>query len=145
MDVPADGSTRTTAAPAPGSREAGRGRRRRPSGEPPPLPHHLQTSGIRWLVAMLVLLVLTILVFGRGLRGLAVDMSVADAAVVGWLAGIDLPGFEAAMRGLAALSSWWVLNAVSYGLIVALLVLRRFRHGCGTPGWPTVTSSRPTC
>ena len=79
---------------------------------------------------MLVLLVLTILVFGRGLRGLAVDVSVADAAVVGWL---------------AALSSWWVLNAVSYGLIVALLVLRRFRHGCGTPGWPTVTSSRPTC
>ena len=32
------------------------------------------------------------------------------------------------MRGLAALSSWWVLNAVAYGLIVALLVLRRFRH-----------------
>ena len=77
---------------------------------------------------MLVLLVLTILVFARGLRGIAVDVSVADAAVVGWLAGIDLPGFEAAMRGLAALSSWWVLNAVSYGLIIVLLVLRRFRH-----------------
>ncbi len=129
MDVPADGSTRTAGPQLrPAAVEAGRGRRRRPSGEPPPLPHHLQTSGIRWLVAMLVLLVLTILVFGRGLRGLAVDVSVADAAVVGWLAGIDLPGFEAAMRGLAALSSWWVLNAVSYALIVVLLVLRRFRH-----------------
>jgi len=41
---------------------------------------------------------------------------------------VDLAGFEAAMRALAALSSWWVLNIVLYGLIVALLVLRRFRH-----------------
>jgi membrane-associated phospholipid phosphatase len=32
------------------------------------------------------------------------------------------------MRGLAALSSWWVLNPVAYGLILVLLVLRRFRH-----------------
>jgi hypothetical protein len=56
MDVPADRGTRTTAA-AP--QAVGRGRRRRrPTGEPPPLPHHLQTSGIRWLVATAVLVVL---------------------------------------------------------------------------------------
>jgi hypothetical protein len=48
--------------------------------------------------------------------------------VVGWLAGIDLPGFRGLMRGLAALSSWWVLNIVSYALVLVLLVLRRFRH-----------------
>jgi hypothetical protein len=40
---------------------------------------------------MLVLVVLAIVVFAGGLRGLAVDVSVFDAAVVGWLAGIDLP------------------------------------------------------
>jgi hypothetical protein len=33
------------------------GRRRRPSGEAPPLPHHLQTSGVGWLVALVVLVV----------------------------------------------------------------------------------------
>ena len=129
MDVPADQSTRTTGPhhqrPV---REATRSRRRRPSGEPPPLPHHLQTSGIRWLVAAVVLMALAIVVFARGLRGIAVDVTVADAAVVSWLAGVDLPGFRAVMRGLAALSSWWVLNSVLYGLIVVLLVLRRFRH-----------------
>jgi hypothetical protein len=57
MDVPADRSARTTEPRAhQGVREAARlRRRRRPTGEPPPLPHHLQTSGIGWLVAMLVL------------------------------------------------------------------------------------------
>ena len=40
---------------------------------------------------MLVLVVLTIVVFAGGL-GIAVDVAVADAAVVGWLAGIDSPG-----------------------------------------------------
>jgi hypothetical protein len=52
MDLPADGSTRIAGPHAPPvGREAARSRRRRPSGEPPPLPHHLQTSGVRWLVA----------------------------------------------------------------------------------------------
>jgi membrane-associated phospholipid phosphatase/tRNA A-37 threonylcarbamoyl transferase component Bud32 len=129
MDPPAERSTRTAGLhPHPAAREAARPRRRRPSGEPPPLPHHLQTSGVRWLVATLVLMVLAIGVFAGGLKGFAVDVAVFDAAVVGWLGGVDLPGFEAVMRGLAAISSWWVLNGVSYGLIVVLLVLRRFRH-----------------
>jgi membrane-associated phospholipid phosphatase/tRNA A-37 threonylcarbamoyl transferase component Bud32 len=75
-----------------------------------------------------LLVVLAIVVFARGLRGLAVDAAVFDAAVVGWLGGIDLPGFRGLMRGLAALSSWWVLNPVAYGLALVLLVLRRFRH-----------------
>jgi len=129
MDVPAERPTRIAGPNLhPAARHAAGSRRRRPTGEPPPLPHHLQTSGVRWLVATLVLVVLAVVVFARGLQGLAVDVAVFDAAVVGWLGGIDLPGFQALMRGLAALCSWWVLNPVAYGLIVVLLVLRRFRH-----------------
>jgi hypothetical protein len=79
-------------------------------------------------VATLVLIVLAIGVFAGGLQGFAVDVAVFDAAVVGWLGGVDLPGFHAVMRGLAAMSSWWVLNGVAYGLILVLLALRRFRH-----------------
>jgi tRNA A-37 threonylcarbamoyl transferase component Bud32/membrane-associated phospholipid phosphatase len=130
MDVPADRSTRT-AVPQPQAavREAGRARRRRrPTGEPPPLPHHLQTSGVRWLVAMVVLLVLAVAAFSRGLQGIAIAVTVADDAVVRWLAGVDLPGFHGLLRGLVAMSSWWVLNGVSYALVLVLLVLRRFRH-----------------
>jgi hypothetical protein len=77
---------------------------------------------------MLVLVALAVAVFARGMRGVAVDVTVVDDAVVGWLAGVDLPGFQALMRALSFLSSWWVLDGVLYALIIALLVLRRFRH-----------------
>ncbi len=105
-----------------------RARRRRPTGEPPPLPHHLQTSGVGWLIVAVALVVLTVVVFARGLRGLAVEVTVADDAVVRWLAGLRAPGLVGVWRALAALSSWWVLNGVLAGWGVALLVLRRFRH-----------------
>ena len=71
MDVPADPSTRAV-----GPRTAGptrRTRRRRPTGEPPPLPHQLQTSGVGWLVAAVLLVALTIWVFAGELDGPAVS------------------------------------------------------------------------
>jgi membrane-associated phospholipid phosphatase/tRNA A-37 threonylcarbamoyl transferase component Bud32 len=83
------------------------GRRRRPSGEAPPLPHHLQTSG---------------------LQGPAVAVTVLDDAAVRWLAGLDAPGLTGAWQALAFLGSWWVLNLLQLALVVALLALRRFRH-----------------
>ena len=104
------------------------GRRRRPSGEAPPLPHHLQTSGVGWLVALVVLVALSIMVFGGGIRGPAVAVTVLDDAVVRWLAGLDAPGLQGAWQGLAFLGSLWVLNIVGFGLVLALLALRRFRH-----------------
>ena len=127
MDVPADPSARAVAQRIPPG-TVRRARRRRPTGEPPPLPHHLQTSGVRWLVAAAVLVALTIAVFARGLRGLAVDVTVADDAVVEWLGGLQAPGLVGIWRALATLSSWWVLNGLLWGLLLALLVLRRFRH-----------------
>ena len=114
MDIPADRSTRTAGPPAPtATRPAGRVA---PPAhwEPPPPPHHLQTSGFRWLVATVVLLILAIVVFGRGLRGLAVDLA---ASTPPWSAG--WPGSTCPASGedarLAALSSWWVLNSVASG------------------------------
>ena len=54
---------------------------------------------------MVVLVALTVAVFARGMKGIAVEVTVVDDAVVGWLGGVDLPGFQGLMRGLAALSS----------------------------------------
>jgi tRNA A-37 threonylcarbamoyl transferase component Bud32 len=103
-------------------------RRRRPTGEPPPLPYHLQTSGIGWLAAAVVLVGLVLVVFARGLRGPAVAVTVVDDAVVGWLAGRYGPGLVAPLRGLAHISSWWVLYTLYFGLLLVLLILRRWRH-----------------
>jgi tRNA A-37 threonylcarbamoyl transferase component Bud32/membrane-associated phospholipid phosphatase len=130
MDLPADHSTPTSAPPLhPSLREAVRSpRRRRPTGAAPPLPYRLGTSGIGWLVAALVLVGLTLAIFGRGLRGPAVTATVIDDAVVGWLAGLVGPGVVPLLRGVARIGSWWVLYTLWYGLVLALLVLRRWRH-----------------
>ena len=127
MDVPADQSTQTSGPRMQGGmlRPVGR---RRPSGEPPPLPRHLQISGVGWLLAAVGMIALAIVVFGRGMRGPAVAVTVADDAVVRWLAGLEAPGLVVAWRALAGLSSWWVINGLSLVLVLALLALRRFRH-----------------
>src|SRR5215218_669924 len=103
-------------------------RRRRPSGQPPPLPHHLQTTGVGWLVAAVVLVALSLVVFADGLRGPAVAVTVVDEAVVGWLAGLEVPGLVAAMGGLAALDSYLAITVLLWGLLLALLVRRRLRQ-----------------
>jgi membrane-associated phospholipid phosphatase/tRNA A-37 threonylcarbamoyl transferase component Bud32 len=127
MDLPADRSRPTSAPPM--HPEAVRSpRRRRPTGAAPPLPYQLQTSGIRWLVAALVLVGLTLAIFARGLRGPAVAVTIVDDAVVQWLASLVGPGLVAPLRGLARIASWWVLWTLAYGLLLVLLVLRRWRH-----------------
>jgi tRNA A-37 threonylcarbamoyl transferase component Bud32/membrane-associated phospholipid phosphatase len=130
MDLPADDSTSTSTPPLhPTLREAVRSpRRRRPTGAAPPLPYRLQTSGIGWLVAAVVLVGLTLVIFARGLRGPAVTVTVIDDAVVRWLAGLVSPGLVAPLRGLARIASWWVLFTLWFALPLALLVLRRWRH-----------------
>jgi tRNA A-37 threonylcarbamoyl transferase component Bud32/membrane-associated phospholipid phosphatase len=130
MDLPAGQSTPTSAPPIhPTLRAAVRSpRHRRPTGAAPPLPYRLQTSGIGWLVAAVVLIGLTLAVFARGLRGPAVAVTVVDDAVVGWLAGLVGPGLVGPLRGVARIGSWWVLYAAYFGLLLALLVLRRWRH-----------------
>src|SRR5215213_2791884 len=130
MDVSTDRSTHTS---TPRRQPAPAGtlrlpRRRRPTGEAPPLPYHLQTSGVRWRIVGVVLMALTIVVFAGGMRGLAVNATVADDALVRWFVGLQAPGLVGAWRALAAISSWWTINGLLAGLLVALLALRRFRH-----------------
>jgi tRNA A-37 threonylcarbamoyl transferase component Bud32 len=92
------------------------------------LPHQLQASGIGWLVAAVVLVAAPIVVFARGLRGPAVAVTVADDAVVGWLAALQAPGLVGALHVMAAIVSWWAIEVLGMALLVALLVFRRFRH-----------------
>ena len=130
MDVPADQSTPISAPPLhPTLRAAVRSpRRRRPTGAAPPLPYRLQTSGVGWLVAAVVLVGPTLVIFARGLRGPAITVTVVDDAVVGWLAGLYGLGIAPLLRGVARVASWWVLYSLYFGLLLGLLVLRRWRH-----------------
>src|SRR3954451_9335159 len=122
MDLPTDPAA--PVAVRPGTTEL----RRRPSGEPPPLPRSLRRSGIGWLAGTVVLVAWAVAVFSGGLRGIAVTVTVADDAVVRWFADRHVPGLVGAFQALAALSSWAVLSTVPPVLLVVLIVLRRFRH-----------------
>jgi membrane-associated phospholipid phosphatase len=92
------------------------------------LPHHLQTTGVGWLVAAVVLAGLSVLVFAGGLHGLAVDITVVEDGVVRWLAGLRAPGLLPAMQGLAAAGSYVAVTGLLWGLLLVLLLRRRLRH-----------------
>jgi hypothetical protein len=103
-------------------------RTRRPSGEPPPLPRHLQISGVGWLAATALLVAAALLVFAGGLGGVAVAVSVADSAVVAWLQEVLGTGSAGVLRISSWPGSWAFLDLAGPALLIALLALRRFRH-----------------
>src|SRR6516225_3398808 len=125
---PASTGTRTAMVAEPFRPQLQRGSRRRPTGQPPPLPHHLQISGAGWLIAAIVLTAGSVMIFAHGMRGPAVGVTVADDAVTRWLATARVPGLTPIARGLADVGSAPVYDAAGYALVAALVALRRFRH-----------------
>src|SRR3954468_21163974 len=97
----------TVAADRAASRPAPRhGRRRRPSGEPPPLPHHLRTTGVGWLIGTVLLWLLAVIYFGRGLEGAAVPLTVVDDTIVRVVGNIDIPGLLGLAQAVNTVASF---------------------------------------
>jgi tRNA A-37 threonylcarbamoyl transferase component Bud32/membrane-associated phospholipid phosphatase len=81
------------------------------------------------VAAAVVLFTLGKAAFGPARRSLGVAVTVADDAVVGWLAGLHLPGLTGLMEAIvASTGSAAVIGVLRWGTLLALLVLRRFRH-----------------
>jgi tRNA A-37 threonylcarbamoyl transferase component Bud32/membrane-associated phospholipid phosphatase len=119
------GQTRDVAPP--GSRR-GR-RRRRPTGEPPPLPRHLEVTGFGWMVAAVGLITITLLVFTAGRYGRGVSFTVVDNWVVERLAALRTPGLTSLMRGLNGLLGYlWTIKVLAWSTMLVLIVYKRFRH-----------------
>jgi tRNA A-37 threonylcarbamoyl transferase component Bud32/membrane-associated phospholipid phosphatase len=100
--------------------------RRRPSGEPPPLPKQLNKSGKWWLVAAIVLCVFA--VFASLFKEIYVHLEVVDHAVLEWFASVRTPWLtdlatvvESPATGLG-LQLIWIAN------LVPLVFWRRWRH-----------------
>jgi tRNA A-37 threonylcarbamoyl transferase component Bud32 len=101
------------------------GRRRRPSGEPPPLPRHINHS-IRWYLLL------------TGVAGaLWAAMSVpvplglitrADLVVLHAVAAVRTAWLTHLMLQVNALASPWTARLVGWGTIAVLVAFRRFRH-----------------
>src|SRR5215217_3336330 len=122
MNLPTDRAAHMRVPATPGGTTR---RMRRPSGEPPPLPRHLKTSGVGWLAATALLVAAALLVFVRGLGGVAVEVSVVDHAVVAWLQDVFGTGSAGVLRISSWPSSWAFLDLAGPALLIALLALRR--------------------
>ena len=104
-------------------------RRRRPTGQPPPLPRSIRPTGVWWVAAAVILATLARVTFGPARRGLGVAVTVWDDAVVRWLGGLRLPGLTGLMEAVvASTGSVGMVGALRWGILLALLALRRFRH-----------------
>jgi membrane-associated phospholipid phosphatase/tRNA A-37 threonylcarbamoyl transferase component Bud32 len=99
---------------------------RRPSGEPPPLPHDIGRTGKFWIgmVAYYFLTLLGVVLF----RPLAGFFEATDAAILRWFAEARLSWLTAVMQDLNLTTSRWTLRLIRWGTILALIGFRRWRH-----------------
>ena len=101
------------------------GRRRRPSGEAPPLPRPL-TTGTYWLAATGVVLLLWLVALANSATNtyiLSFDLTLLD-----WVAQTRTLVLTDVMRGVHALGSLWTIRVLFWATVAVLLVTRRFRH-----------------
>jgi membrane-associated phospholipid phosphatase/tRNA A-37 threonylcarbamoyl transferase component Bud32 len=100
--------------------------RRRPSGEPPPLPHKLGRSGTFFLLMVLyfVLVIVGFLLFPT-LEGVFERLD-HDRQV--WITDLRTPGLTRVMDLVNGLASSWAIRVIRWSAIIALVVFRRWRH-----------------
>lgn len=100
--------------------------RRRPSGEPPPLPRHLHASGKWWLG--LTAAVLLFWVVAGLTRRTAVHLDILDHRILVAIAELRSPGLTEVMRAAGSLATGPVLQGLWLINAIVLLVWRRWRH-----------------
>ena len=101
------------------------GRRRRPSGEPPPLPRHIDLS-----TKVYAALGGTGLILWGALSvrpGLAA-VTALDLSVLGVVAELRTDVVTSAMLGVQAIGSQWTVRVVAWTTLAVLLAFRRFQH-----------------
>jgi tRNA A-37 threonylcarbamoyl transferase component Bud32/membrane-associated phospholipid phosphatase len=114
--------------PAARARRPGVTAQRRPSGAPPPLPHHIERSGLIWLGIAIVATGAAVATFADGLTRWAVDVTVIDDTVTRHISQAPVPGLTGLASVVAEAGTAPAIVIAAYALLVTLIVLRRFRH-----------------
>jgi len=107
------------------------GVRRRPSGEPAPLPREpLAGSGKIWLTLALVTLIIfallmssTTFLLGRGAFWDGVDQNIVE-----WVKEIRSDTLTSLSRAVNSVTNAWFLRMLRWGAVIGLLFFRRWRH-----------------
>jgi membrane-associated phospholipid phosphatase/tRNA A-37 threonylcarbamoyl transferase component Bud32 len=101
-------------------------RRRRPSGEPPPLPRELGRSGRFWLI--MVAYFLSVLIGALLFPTLESLFERFDNRRLLWIAQLRTPRLTDAMQLVNALALSWTIRVLRWGTIGVLIFFRRWRH-----------------
>jgi hypothetical protein len=98
--------------------------RRRPSGEPPPLPREDRWTRWIWVLAAVLLLGVALNVLIR-----TTDVvQTADRAVLSSIAEARTPALTDAAKLVALLTTFAAVMALRWGIALVLVAYRRFRH-----------------
>jgi tRNA A-37 threonylcarbamoyl transferase component Bud32/membrane-associated phospholipid phosphatase len=100
-------------------------RRRRPSGEPPPLPRHLAKSGKWWLALSGAVVVAWVVVWATGS---VAHFDVAETRVLQALATLRSPALTRVAEVAGVLASPVALQVLWLVNLVVLVAIRRWRH-----------------
>jgi tRNA A-37 threonylcarbamoyl transferase component Bud32/membrane-associated phospholipid phosphatase len=101
------------------------GLRRRPTGAPPPLPRKLGASGKGWL-GLAGLLAVALVAFA--LRGQPLVAAQLETWVLRSVASLRTDWLTPGMRVLGAVGTGWSKPILGGGILVLLIVFRRWRH-----------------
>lgn len=101
------------------------GRRRRPSGEPPPLPRRIDYR-TRWYLLLVALA--AALWLALSVRPALGVITRADLTVLRAIATVRSGPLTRAMLDINVLTSSWTVRLIGWGTIIALVAFRRFRH-----------------
>jgi len=105
---------------------AGRHRRRRPSGEPPPLPHEINKAATAWLIAFLFWVGIWLWIFLSDRPAVWItrwDLRVMDPIVENRTEWLDT-----ATEWINQFGTHWLTVIVGWSTLVGALVTRRIRH-----------------
>ncbi|HEX6332300.1 MAG TPA: phosphatase PAP2 family protein [Actinomycetota bacterium] len=100
--------------------------RRRPSGEPPPLPREIGRTGRLLLMLVAIGAGLTVAAALIGTRATAIDQ--IDSSLVRAFARIRVGAVTDVMQLLDGLASRWPLRGLRWATLLALVLFRRWRH-----------------
>jgi tRNA A-37 threonylcarbamoyl transferase component Bud32 len=101
------------------------GRRRRPSGEPPPLPRHIERSS---KVHLVLIAVAAALVGGISITPVLRAITAVDLAVLDALETVRWDPLTSVLQTVQALGSRLTVAAIGWATILVLVAFRRFQH-----------------